>query len=76
MKIRMFAGRHKDLLWHPVETPRAFLCQTHKRWLSIAHWYLARLRNRRSRAGRRGSSDMVGSAVLRSLRITCNSSTV
>lgn len=50
MNIRMFAGRRKDVLWHPIKTPKAFLRQTRKRWLSIAQWYLARLRRPGSRA--------------------------
>lgn len=41
--IRLGAGARPDTLWHPIKTPRAFVRQTAKRWLSIARWYLGRL---------------------------------
>lgn len=42
MNIRLRAGRRKDVLWHPIKPPRAWLRQTRKRWISIARWYLDR----------------------------------
>ncbi|MGF6272017.1 hypothetical protein ABIB38_000359 [Massilia sp. UYP11] len=42
MNIRLCAGPQKDLLWHPIKPPRAWLRQTRKRWISIAKWYLDR----------------------------------
>jgi PAS domain-containing protein len=53
MNIRLRAGRRKDVLWHPVKPPAAWLRQTRKRWLSIACWYLKRL----GRAARRAAAD-------------------
>lgn len=41
--IRLRAGRQKDLLWHPIKPPRAWLRQTRKRWLSIAKWHLEKV---------------------------------
>lgn len=38
--IRLRAGRQKDMLWHPIKPPKAWLRQTRKRWLSIAKWHL------------------------------------
>lgn len=43
MNIRLRAGRQKDLLWHPIKPPRAWLRQTRKRWISIGKWYLDRI---------------------------------
>ncbi len=42
MNIRLRAGRRKDVLWHPIKPPRAWLRQTRKRWISIARWYMDR----------------------------------
>ena len=42
MNIRLRAGRRKDVLWHPIKPPRAWLRQTRKRWISIAKWYMDR----------------------------------
>ena len=46
MTIRLWPGRRKDVLWHPIKLPKAWLRQTRKRWISIGQWYLARLRSR------------------------------
>jgi hypothetical protein len=43
MNIRLRAGRQKDMLWHPIKPPKAWLRQTYKRYVSIAKWYLAKL---------------------------------
>jgi hypothetical protein len=43
MNIRLRAGRRKDVLWHPVKPPAAWLRQTCKRWMSIVNWSLSRL---------------------------------
>jgi len=51
MNIRLRAGREKDLLWHPIKPPRAWLRQTRKHYLSIAKWYLGRV-TRTLRPGR------------------------
>lgn len=51
MNIRLRAGRQKDVLWHPIKPPRAWLRQTRKRWISIARYYLERLTGPRSKRG-------------------------
>lgn len=43
LNIRLRPGSQKDVLWHPIKPPRAWLRQTRKRWLSIAKWYVDRL---------------------------------
>lgn len=43
MNIRLRAGPRKDVLWHPVKPPAAWLRQTCKRWMSIANWSLSRI---------------------------------
>lgn len=43
MNIRLRAGRRKDVLWHPVKPPAAWLRQTCKRWISIIFWCFGRL---------------------------------
>jgi hypothetical protein len=41
--IRLRAGRQKDVLWHPIKPPGAWLRQTRKRWVSIAKWHLEKV---------------------------------
>ena len=43
MNIRLRAGRRKDVLWHPIKPPAAWLRQTRKRGLSIGRYDLDRL---------------------------------
>jgi hypothetical protein len=43
MTIRLFKGRRKDVLWHPIKRPRAWTRQNYKRFVSVVHWYLGRL---------------------------------
>lgn len=43
MNIRMWAGRRKDVLWHPIKPPAAWLRQTCKRVRSIVNWSFYRL---------------------------------
>jgi len=43
LNIRLRPGRKKDLLWHPIKPPKAWLRQWRKRYVSMAQWYLNRL---------------------------------
>lgn len=43
MSIRLRAGRRKDVLWHPIKPPKAWLRQTRKRWVSIFKYQLSKL---------------------------------
>ncbi|MCS0629266.1 hypothetical protein NX786_07970 [Telluria mixta] len=43
MNIRMFAGRRKNVLWHPIKQPKVWVRQNGKRLLSIAKWKIAKL---------------------------------
>jgi hypothetical protein len=42
MNIRLFAGRRKDVLWHPIKPPKVWVRQNYKRVVSIAKWHLGR----------------------------------
>jgi len=45
MQIRLRPGKQKNVLWHPVKTPKAWLRQKAKRTLSIIKWkYLQLIR--------------------------------
>jgi hypothetical protein len=54
MNIRLRPGRHKDVLWHPVKPPAAWLRQTCKRWISIVQWSIGRLGGSQRPAPARG----------------------
>lgn len=41
--VRLFAGRRKDMLWHPVKRPEVWVRQNYKRLVSVGKWYLGRL---------------------------------
>ena len=43
MNIRMFAGRRKNVLWHPIKPPKVWVRQNGKRLISIAKWKIAKL---------------------------------
>jgi len=43
MDIRLFAGRRKDVLWHPVKPPKVWARQNGKRLVSIAKWHMSKL---------------------------------
>lgn len=43
MNIRLFAGRRKDVLWHPIKPPKVWVRQNYKRVVSIAKWHLGKL---------------------------------
>ena len=43
MNIRMFAGRRKNVLWHPIKPPRVWIRQNGKRLISIAKWKFSKL---------------------------------
>lgn len=43
MQIRLWPGREKNMLWHPIKEPRAWVRQKTKRWLSIAEWQFDKL---------------------------------
>lgn len=43
LHIRLFRGRERDILWHPVKTPRAFVKMRTKRAISVYQWYKRRL---------------------------------
>lgn len=43
MHIRLFRGRERDVLWHPVKRPGAFVKMRTKRVISIYRWYKLRL---------------------------------
>jgi hypothetical protein len=43
MNVRLFAGRRKDVLWHPVKRPKAWMRQTYKRLVSVTRWHLGKL---------------------------------
>ena len=51
LNIRLRAGRQKDVLWHPIKPPKAWLRQTRKRWISIAQYYLNRFKGINSGRG-------------------------
>lgn len=55
IRIRLFPGRQKNILWHPVKTPRAWLRQSGKRFKSIWSWYKNKLL-RSGQLGRRKSA--------------------
>jgi hypothetical protein len=42
MNIRLFAGRRKDVLWHPIKPPKVWVRQNYKRVVSIAKWHLGK----------------------------------
>jgi hypothetical protein len=42
LNIRMLPGRHKNILWHPVKTPRNFFRMRIKRGISLYNWYKLR----------------------------------
>lgn len=44
MNIRLAAGRRKDVLWHPIKPPKAWLRQNRKRLISIIKYQLGKLR--------------------------------
>jgi hypothetical protein len=44
MNIRLFAGRRKNVLWHPIKEPKAWVRQTSKRFVSILKWRMSRLK--------------------------------
>ena len=39
LNIRLFPGRERNILWHPIKKPRAFIKAEAKRLISIFHWY-------------------------------------
>lgn len=39
MRIRLFPGRARNILWHPVKTPRNWVRMNRKRLKSIVGWY-------------------------------------
>lgn len=43
MNIRMFAGRRKNVLWHPIKQPKVWVRQNGKRLVSIAKWHMGKL---------------------------------
>jgi hypothetical protein len=41
LRIRLFPGRSRNMLWHPVKTPSAWVRMTRRRLKSIFLWYRA-----------------------------------
>jgi hypothetical protein len=46
LNIRLFGGRKKNVLWHPVKTPKNFIRFKLKRAISSYRWYKAQLSSR------------------------------
>jgi hypothetical protein len=46
MHIRLKPGKQKNVLWHPVKTPKAWVKQQAKRTLSIIKWKCMQLTGR------------------------------
>ena len=41
--IRLWPGRQKDTLWHPIKRPRVWIRQNGKRMVSIIKWHLSKM---------------------------------
>ena len=49
MKIRLRPGKQKNVLWHPIKTPKAWARQNTKRLISIAKWQISKIKQRGAR---------------------------
>ena len=58
MQIRLRPGKQKNVLWHPIKKPKAWLKQKSKRTISIVKWRYAQILNLvHSRTARRDPGD-------------------